>query len=124
MGAWRSDHPCFSSAMRRLGRTNTFRICYTLLMAKQNKKVRKRNEQEMDGVFVLKMVLFVILGSLWVKVTKSGASLHVPIPAGLIVGLLLSMHEHFSIDRKIEYAVLVSAALFGYIAPYGLFITL
>lgn len=93
-------------------------------MAKQNKKARKQSTQEMDGVFVLKMVVFVILGSLWVKVTKSGASLHIPIPVGLIVGLLLSMHDHFSLDRKIEYAVLVSAALFGYVAPYGLFITL
>jgi hypothetical protein len=93
-------------------------------MAKQNKKTRKQSGQEMDGLFVLKMVLFVILGSLWVKVTKNGASLHLPIPIGLIIGLLLTAHDHFAIDRKIEYAVLVSAALFGFVAPYGLFITL
>lgn len=88
------------------------------------KKVRKPAAQEMDGVFVLKMVLFVILGSLWVKITKDGSSLHIPVPIGLIVGLLFTAHDHFVIDRKIEYAVLVSAALFGFVAPYGLFISL
>ncbi len=93
-------------------------------MAKRNKKSKKQNSQELDGVFILKMVLYVILGSLWLKITKDGPSLHLPIPVGLIVGLLFSTHDHFSMDRKIEYAVLVSAALFGYIAPYGIFITL
>jgi len=93
-------------------------------MATKNKQRKKQQTQEMDGVFVLKMVLFVILGSLWVKITKDGSSLHIPLPIGLIVGLIFTTHDHFAIDRKIEYAVLVSAALFGYVAPYGLFITL
>lgn len=93
-------------------------------MAIKKKNSKKQRGQELDGVFILKMVLYVILGSLWVKITKDGASLHLPIPLGLIVGLLFSTHDHFSIDRKIEYAVLVSAALFGYIAPYGIFISL
>jgi len=93
-------------------------------MAKKAKTSKKPVAPEMDGVFVLKMVLYVILGSLWVKITKDGSSLHIPIPVGLIVGLLLTMHDHFAIDRKIEYAVLVSATLFGFVAPYGIFITL
>ena len=93
-------------------------------MAKKTKNSKKSAATEMDGVFVFKMALFVILGSLWVKITKDGTSLHIPIPIGLIIGLLLTMHDHFAIDRKIEYAVLVSAALFGFIAPYGIFITL
>ena len=78
----------------------------------------------MDGAFLLKLVILVILGSLWLKVTKDGTNLNIPIPVGLIVGLLLTMHEAFRHDRRIEYAVLVSAALFGYLAPYGLFIKL
>lgn len=78
----------------------------------------------MDGVFVLKIALFVILGSLWLKITKDGSSLHIPVPVGLIIGMVITTHELFRVDRKIEYAVLVCAALFGYIAPYGLFIKL
>lgn len=79
---------------------------------------------EYDGVFILKLALYVIFGSLWVKITKSGTSLNFPIPIGLVIGIFFTSHEHFKIDRKIEYAVLVVAALFGYLAPYGLFISL
>lgn len=93
-------------------------------MAKKQSKQKKQENQELDGVFMLKIVLFVILGSIWLKITKDGSSLSVPIPVGLIVGLLFTTHEYFRVDRKIEYAVLACAALFGYLAPYGLFIAL
>lgn len=72
----------------------------------------------------MKLVLYAILGSLWVKITSTGSDFAVPIPIGLAVGLLFTAHEHFVIDRKIEYAVLVIAALVGFMAPYGIFITL
>jgi hypothetical protein len=90
-------------------------------MAKQK---RKQNSQDLDGVYLLKLAFYVILGSLWLKITKDGSTFTVPIPVGLIIGLLFSTHEHFQVDRKIEYAVLVVAALFGFVAPYGLFINL
>jgi len=91
-------------------------------MAKKQSKVNKQENQELDGVYILKIVLFVILGSIWLKITKNGSDLNVPIPVGLIIGLLFTTHEYFRVDRKIEYAVLACAALFGYLAPYGLFI--
>jgi len=84
----------------------------------------KKANQELDGVFVLKLVLYAVLGSLWLKVQGSSTGMSFPIPVGLFVGLLFTAHEHFQIDRKIEYAVLVLAALIGLIAPYGLFINL
>lgn len=93
-------------------------------MAKSKSKPKKQENQELDGVFILKIVLFVILGSIWVKVTSDGGKLTIPIPIGLIIGLLFTTHEYFRVDRKIEYAVLACAALFGYVAPYGLFLTL
>ncbi len=93
-------------------------------MAKIKMKSKKQENQEMDGVFILKIVLFVILGSIWLKVTSDGGKLTFPVPIGLILGLLFTTHEYFRVDRKIEYAVLACAALFGYVAPYGLFITL
>ena len=91
-------------------------------MAKKQSKVKRQENQELDGVYILKIVLFVILGSIWLKITKNGSDLNVPIPVGLIIGLLFTTHEYFRVDRKIEYAVLACAALFGYLAPYGLFI--
>ncbi len=81
----------------------------------------KKNQQELDSVYLLKLLLYVLLGSMWLKIT-AGNNLHIPIPIGLIIGLLFTAHEHFQIDRKIEYAVLLVAMLFGYFAPYGLYI--
>jgi hypothetical protein len=89
----------------------------------QMAKTIPRQRTEFDGVFVLKLVLYVLLGSLWLKVHSSGMSTGVPLPLGLAVGLLFTVHEHFRIDRKIEYAVLVLAALIGLMAPYGLFVS-
>jgi hypothetical protein len=87
-------------------------------------KQKQAKTADYDGAFLLKLTLYVILGSLWLKVSHSGSSLHLPIPIGLLIGLFFSMHEHFKVDRKIEYAVLLVAALFGYIAPFGLYINL
>lgn len=84
----------------------------------------KPQATELDGVFVLKLVLYAVLGSLWLKLHGSTADTTFPLPIGLAVGLLFTSHEHFRIDRKIEYAVLVLAALIGLIAPYGLFVNL
>jgi hypothetical protein len=58
---------------------------------------------------------------MWVKITH-GNTLQIPLPFGLLVGLIFATHEHFQIDRKIEFAVLVVAMLVGYLAPYGLYI--
>lgn len=75
----------------------------------------------MDGVYLLKLVLYLILGSLWIKLSN-GESIEFGIPIGFIIGLIFTTHEHFQIDRKVEYAVLLIAMLFGYFAPYGLYI--
>jgi hypothetical protein len=86
-------------------------------MAKQ-----KRPQQPTDGAFILKLVLYVILGSLWLKIHSSSLDSGIPLPIGLAVGLIFSSHEHFRIDRKIEYGVLILSALIGLMVPYGLFI--
>ena len=93
-------------------------------MTKRTKKSVKPVANNFDGVFVFKMALYVILGSMWLKVTASAGNLHVPLPVGVVIGLIFTTHEHFQVDRKIEYAVLVVAALFGFMAPYGLFVNL
>ena len=84
--------------------------------------INKKQNTEFDGVFILKLVLYAVLGSLWLKIHSGDLSVGVPIPVGLVTGLLFATHEHFQIDRKIEYAVLILAALVGLIAPYGMFI--
>lgn len=83
----------------------------------------KRKNTQNDGAFIFKLVLYVILGSLWLKLHRGSGDFIIPLPVGLLIGLIFTSHEHFQIDRKIEYAVLVVAALLGMIAPYGLFVS-
>ena len=92
-------------------------------MAETKNEAPRRNSTaaDMDGVYLLKLLLYVLLGSVWIKLGHDN-QLSLPLPVGLFIGLLFSSHEHFRIDRKIEYAVLLVAMLVGYFAPYGLYI--
>ena len=85
------------------------------------KTKKTRRSTELDGVYLLKLLLYVLLGSLWLKVSNGG-NISIGVPIGFILGLIFSSHEHFQIDRKIEYATLLVAMLFGYFAPYGLYV--
>jgi hypothetical protein len=52
-----------------------------------------------------------------------GNTVSLPLPIGLVAGLFFTTHEHFQIDRKIEYAVLLIAMFVGYLAPFGLYVS-
>ena len=79
----------------------------------QKKKLKRR---EADSVYFLKILLYFILGTIWIK--KDGQPL---IPIGLIIGVLFASRDHFRIDRKIEYALLLLAAVLG-LTGLGIFI--
>ncbi|MCA9325752.1 hypothetical protein KDA23_06890 [Candidatus Saccharibacteria bacterium] len=87
------------------------------------KYVKKYRTTEMDSVYLMKMVLYLILGSQWLWLEQASGQ-RIPIPVGLLVGILFAMHDHFQIDRKIEYAVLLIAMFVGFVANIGIFITL
>lgn len=78
---------------------------------------------EPDGVYLLKLVLYLILGALWLKISK-GQTLQVPVPVGFITGLIFAAHEHFQLDKKIEYALLLAAMFVGFWLPIGLYVGL
>ncbi len=81
-------------------------------MAKKKTKI-----YEPDSVFFLKLVLYFILGAIWIRFHEVG----IPgLPIGLFVGILFARQDHFQIDRKIEYAILLGAAIISYVAPVGL----
>ena len=93
-------------------------------MAKQKagkKSSKPTSSDPYDGVFALKLVIFVIVGSIWLKITN-GDSMTFGVPIGLIVGVVLARHERFRTDRKIDYAVLALAMLIGYMSPYGIIV--
>lgn len=87
-------------------------------MASKTKKARARSS-EMDSVYLLKLALFLILGSQWLYLVSANGS-QLPIPVGVIVGALFASHDHFRIDRKIEYAILLVAMFVGYWLPMGI----
>ena len=91
-------------------------------MAKSKQKT-KAATQELDSVYFLKLIMYVIIGTQWLHIQTSSGS-QIPVPIGLGVGILFAMHDHFQLDRKIEYAVLLIAMLVGYLAQIGLSLAL
>lgn len=78
----------------------------------------KKPAVETDSIYFLKVLLYLVLGTIWIKYHG-----YVVFPLGLVTGLIFARHEHFQIDRKIEYIVLLVAAFIG-LAGAGLFFTL
>lgn len=91
---------------------------------KTSSKVSKKSKSalsEPDSVYFLKLVVLLIVGSQWFFI-ESYPDWQIPVPVGLILGLVLVTHEHFQIDRKIEYAILLIASFISFWLPIGLVI--
>jgi hypothetical protein len=82
----------------------------------------KSKPAEADSVYILKLVVYLIVGSLWVRVAHNTTS--VPLPVGFLVGWALATHDRLRTDRRIEYAVLLVAMFIGFFAQVGLTISL
>lgn len=81
-------------------------------------KKTKTAKQVADSAYFLKLVMYVIIGSFWVRIDNG--DMIIPLPVGLVIGLIFAMHEHFQVDRKIEYAILLMAMFVGLWLPIGL----
>ena len=77
------------------------------------KKVKAR---ETDSVYFLKILIYFVLGTIWIKINGV-----VILPIGLVFGVIISQKDHFAIDRKVEYAILIMSAIIGLIG-WGLYI--
>jgi len=81
---------------------------------------------ETDGTYFLKLVVFVLLGTLWLKFKIPMTWLGIPlngIPLGLFIGLILvSMAEKHQSDRKIWYAAMLIVTIICYFVPAGIVI--
>lgn len=85
-------------------------------------KKRVRTGTESDSVYFLKLVLYLIIGAFWVRISTE--SLVIPLPVGLVIGLAFARTERFQIDRKIEYAILLVSMFVAFWLPVGLEIAL
>ncbi len=88
----------------------------------KTKQRRKQSAQELDSAYLLKLVLYLIVGAQWLWLNHG--TTQIPLPIGLFIGVLFAVHEHFQIDRKIEYAVLLVAMLVGFWSQAGIFVSL
>ena len=91
--------------------------------SKSSSKKLYKGAPELDSVYLLKLVLYLIVGAQWIRLVNTAGTAQVPIPIGLIVGFLFAAHDHFKIDRKIEYAVLLIAMFVGFWSQVGIYIT-
>ena len=89
------------------------------------KKKKITQPTETDSAYFLKLVLYVVLGSVWLKFADPfiiGSVVINGLPIGLVLGLIFASHDNFQVDRKIEYAVLLVVTILSYFAPSGILI--
>lgn len=96
------------------------RYAYIVLMPKNKHKYRP---PESDGVYLFKLVLYLVLGAQWLWLETS-AGARIPLPLGLVIGVGFAWKDHFQLDRKIEYAVLLVAMMLGFIGHIGIYMSL
>ena len=88
-------------------------------------KIKTLIKPETDSRYFLKLILYVLLGLFWLRLSSplSVFGLNIgALPVGLAIGLLIARHDRFQIDRKIEYAVLIVVAIVSLFLPIGLVI--
>lgn len=92
-------------------------------MAKRKTKRTSKKKQpvEKDSVFFMKIVFYFLLGAMWVRLVDVGTNdVTISLPVGFIIGLFFASHDHFAIDRKIEFVVLFLAMVFSFYLPIGI----
>jgi hypothetical protein len=81
---------------------------------------------EADGVYFLKLVVVVLLSTLWLKFATPMSWNSVPLsafPLGALIAVVgIRLFEKNAIDRKIWYAVLVIVTILSYFVPAGIVI--
>lgn len=91
---------------------------------KAKKRVVKKQVVETDGAYFLKLVMYLILSSVWVRVTTDNGMSEMPLPFGAVIALMFAAHDHFQMDRKIEYALILVGMFIAFWLPVGVFISL
>lgn len=81
---------------------------------------------ETDSTYLLKLVMVLLLGTIWLRLSVPLIWLGVPFgafPLGLALGLLLvKLAEPYQSNRKIWYVVLIVVAIITYSADKGIVI--
>jgi hypothetical protein len=92
-----------------------------MVMAKTTTKRRTtavKPTEEKDTTYLLKIALYLLVGAFWVTIIYEDTV--IPLPLGFLLGLAFASHDHFKMDRKIEYAILVVGVVVGFVTGYGM----
>lgn len=96
---------------------------------KQSKTTQKRFHErvfESDSTYFLKLVVVVLLGTLWLKFSDPinwMGFIFGALPLGILIGfLIVRAFEHHQEDRKIWYAVLLVVGVISYFVPAGIIV--
>lgn len=88
-------------------------------------RTKKSATTEKDSTYFLKIILYIVLASFWLKFASpiqfGNLAIHA-LPLGLVIGLLFASHDHFQVDRKIEFATLIVITVITYFVPAGIVI--
>ena len=91
-------------------------------------RARRYHERiyESDSTYFLKLVVYVLLGTFWLKFASPVTVLGVPfggVPVGMLIGLLLVRYaEKYQSNRKIWYAILLVVTIISHFVPAGIVI--
>lgn len=81
---------------------------------------------EADGVYFLKLVIVVLLSTLWLKFAVPLSWQGIPLAAfplgALVTAIGIKLFEKDTYDRKIWFAVLVMVTIISYFVPAGIVI--
>lgn len=89
-------------------------------MAKKQTKKNTSTHESSDGDFFLKLVIYVILGAVWLRFASPlqiGAFQLNGAPLGMMLGVIFASRDKNIIDRKIAYAVLLVMMILTYFLP-------
>ncbi len=89
------------------------------------KKQTKTLDNEADSTYLLKIVIYILLGMLWIRFSEPfhiGLFTFSAFPIGLIIALLFIRNDHFAIDRKIEYPLVIVATIVSFFLESGIII--
>lgn len=94
-------------------------------MSKAKKPKQSKQLEEADSVYFLKIVLYIVLAATWIRFETPLYIGSFPLPAfpvGLFLGFIFASHDHFQVDRKIEYAVLIVVTIMAFYLPIGIIV--
>lgn len=87
---------------------------------KKSSRRKQKEPVERDSVYFLKLAIYAVLGLTWIHFSEPlhlGNFTLFGVPAGFVIGLIIASHDHFQVDRKIEYAILLLATVIGFAIP-------